>query len=59
MDWVQKDKILERFAAMLMMTLPGDRISFYETSDVAKMRKSINGVTDGIVNALGFYPVIA
>jgi len=44
---------------MLMMTLPGDRLSFYETSNVSEMRKNIGDVTDKIINALGFFPAVA
>mmetsp|Transcript_38324 Transcript_38324/g.50277 ORF Transcript_38324/g.50277 Transcript_38324/m.50277 type:complete len:175 (-) Transcript_38324:1750-2274(-) len=60
LDWLEsQENILERFAAMLMMTLPGDRLSYYETSDVAKMREKVQDVTNEINDALGFYPVIA
>jgi len=49
--------ILDKFSAMWMMTLPGDRLSYYRTSDVAKMRESVYSVTDEIANTVGFYPV--
>lgn len=60
MDWIEsQENVLERFAAMIMMTLPGDRLSYYETSDVAVMRERILGETNDIVSALGFYPLQA
>jgi hypothetical protein len=44
---------------MAMMTLSGDRLSYYKTSDVAKMRKKVQSQVDFINKSLGFYPIIA
>lgn len=44
---------------MLMMTMPGNRLSYYETSDVAKMRISVFGETKKITDEIGFYPTQA
>lgn len=57
--YLSQPKILEEFAEMFMMTLPGDRLDFYKTSDVAKMRKNIYAYTNEIAAALGEYPVTA
>ena len=44
---------------MFMMTMPGDRLDFYKTSNVAKMRKNVFAYTNEIAAALGDYPVVA
>ena len=44
---------------MLMMTMPGDRLSYYMTSDVAEMRLSVFDETEKITRELGFYPTQA
>ena len=44
---------------MFMMTMPGDRLDFYKTSNVAKMRKDVFAYTNEIAAALGDYPVVA
>lgn len=48
---------METYASELMMTLPGNRLDYYQTSDVSKMRSSIYNVTNEIVETLGFYPL--
>ena len=45
------------YAQMLMMVLPDDRLSYYQTSDVAKMRSKVYDYTNSIVETLGFYPL--
>ena len=42
---------------MLMMVLPGDRLSYYKESDVSKMRAKIYDYTNEIATTLGYYPV--
>ena len=54
--WLRRENVLEHYASMLMFTMPGNRLSAYETSDVAKMRRSIYGEVDKITNEIGFYP---
>jgi hypothetical protein len=56
---MSQPKIMEKFAAMLMMTLPDDRMKYYESTDVGDMRAKIFDYTDEITETLGFYPVIA
>lgn len=34
-SWLSQDQLMQEFAAMIMMVLPGDRLSYYQTSDVA------------------------
>jgi len=41
------------------MTLPGIRTDYYESTDVAEMRKKIFDYTNEITETLGFYPIIA
>lgn len=41
---------------MMMFTMPGSRLSAYETSDVAHMRKNIYNEVNKVTNAIGFYP---
>ena len=48
---------METYASYLMMVLPGDRLSYYQTSDVAKMRESIYDITNEMVETLGFFPI--
>ena len=55
--WLSQDNILEQYATMLVMTLPGDRLSYYKTSDVSKMRSNIYSIMNDITLTLGFYPV--
>ena len=47
-DWLSEPDVLEMFATQFVMTLPGNRLSYYQTSDVAKMRSSIFAVTNDI-----------
>ena len=47
------------FSAMLAYTLPGDRMKFYETSDMAKMRQSINSEVDDVTEMIGSYPTLS
>ena len=49
---------METFASYLIMVLPGDRLSYYKTSDVTVMRENIYEVTNEIVETLGFYPLV-
>ena len=58
-NWLKRPDIMERYASMLMMTLPGDRLSYYQTTDVAKMRESIYKYTNKITQSLGFFPIEA
>ena len=44
---------------MFVMTLPDDRLSFYDTSDVEEMRKNIYSVMNDISKTLGFYPLVS
>ena len=39
---------MENYTALFMMILPGDRLSYYKTSDVAEMRYNIFKVTNAI-----------
>ena len=41
MDYLSRPNILEDFAEMFVMTLPGDRISYYKTSNVEKLRHDV------------------
>jgi len=50
---------MEKFAALLMMTLPNDRMKYYESTDVGVMRSKIFDYTNEITETLGFYPLIA
>ena len=50
---------MRNYASQLIMTLPGDRIKYYQTSDVSKMRSEIYGVTNQIAGTLGLYPLVA
>lgn len=59
MEWLNTPNLMDEFAGMLMMVLPGDRLSYYRTADVAKMRSEIYDYTNEIVDTLGFYPVLA
>jgi ABC-type antimicrobial peptide transport system permease subunit len=59
MAWLSEPKRLEMFAALLMMTLPGDRDSYYQDSDVAVIRGNVYAYTDEISEALGFFPLTA
>ena len=56
-EYISQPNILDNYAQMFMMTLPGDRLSFYRTSNVAKMRSDIFSYTNEIAAALGDYPV--
>lgn len=58
-QWLSQPEILEKFAALLIMTLPGIRTDYYESTDVAEMRKKIFDYTNEITKTLGFYPIIA
>ena len=42
---------------MFMFMLPGDRLSYYQTSDVAKMRENVYEVMNTIDETLGFWPL--
>ena len=48
---------MEEFAGLIMMVLPGDRLGYYETSSVAKMRTSIYDVMNEISSLGGDYPL--
>ena len=48
---------MENFAGLIMMVLPGDRLSYYMTTDVAKMRFNIYEVMNEIVSLGGDYPL--
>ena len=37
----ETENLMESFAALIMFVLPGDRLSYYETSNVSKMREQI------------------
>ena len=50
--------MLDYFTAMLVMVLPGDRLSYYQTSNIAEMRSSIFGFTNGLVDELGYFPAV-
>ena len=56
-DWLSTPNIMEKFAETLMFVLPGDRISYYKTNDIAAMRKSVYDVVNEITETLGFYPL--
>ena len=57
MEYLSTPNIMETYASYLMMVLPGDRLSYYQTSDVAKMRESIYDITNEMVETLGFFPI--
>ena len=57
LDYLSRPNILEDFAEMFVMTLPGDRISYYKTSDVEKLRHDVFAHTNQLASALGDYPV--
>ena len=56
-DWLGAEKRMEEFAMLIMMVLPGDRLSYYETSDVAKMRLHIYQIMNEITALGGDYPL--
>ena len=58
-EYLSTPDILETFSSMWMMTLPGDRLSYYKTSSVAKMRENIYDIVNGITETVGFWPVNA
>ena len=37
-NYLSTPDIMDKYAALLMMILPGDRLTYYKESDVAKMR---------------------
>ena len=39
--------------------MPGERLEYYMTHDITKMRSKIFEKTNEITNSLGFYPVVA
>ncbi len=42
LDWLNTtENVMEMFASLLMMVLPGDRISFYRTNDIVEMRANV------------------
>lgn len=49
---------MENYASQLIMTLPGDRVKYYQTSDVSKMKSEIYGISNEITGTLGFYPLV-
>lgn len=57
-EWLSEPKRNEQFAAQLMYILPGDRVSYYQHSEVATMRKGIYDKTNEITKSMGFYPLI-
>ena len=48
---------MEQYAYMIMMVLPGDRTSYYRTSDIAAMRSSIFDYVNELTQKVGFYPL--
>ena len=58
-SFTSQPDILNQFASMLMMTLGKNRIKYYQTSSVAKMRENVYGKTNEITEFLGFYPLKA
>ena len=40
-EWLSTDKRMEQFSNLIMFLLPGDRLKYYETSNVAEMRLEI------------------
>ena len=49
---------MEEFAGLIMMVLPGDRLGYYETSNVSKMRTNIYDIMNEISSLGGDYPLI-
>jgi len=56
-EFMSTPNLMSNYASELVMTLPGDRMGYYETSDVSKMRSNVFEVTNDIVETLGFYPL--
>ncbi len=59
MDWLSEPNMMYGFAQMLAYTLPGDRISFYQTSDMAKMRSRVVGELSDLTKTIGTYPPVS
>lgn len=57
--YLEQPDTINTYASMLMMVLPGDRLSYYKESDVAQMRAKIYDVTNEIANTLGYYPTLS
>ena len=56
-DYLSQPDILENFASMFMVMLPGDRLSYYKTSNVAKMKENIYEYMNSIDKTLGLFPM--
>ena len=55
--WLDTENLMEDFTTVILMVLPGDRLNYYETSNVAKMRADIYQVMNEISSLGGDYPL--
>ena len=56
-EYLSTPDLMYQYASLIMLVIPGDRASYYQTSDVAKMRVNVFDFVDQLTLDLGFYPL--
>ena len=57
MAYLNTPKILEQYAAMLMVMLPEPRLDFYESPAYAQIKANVETHMNELTDAVGLYPV--